>query len=100
MVAEDEAMTEVDPTIGAEDFGFLAQGVSLAFFFLGQVGNVGDDAAKDSQQSCLVDCESGARVPTNLGLKISHANGHNPTQHNSQQAQSPNLFSNQPMLTL
>jgi hypothetical protein len=42
--------------------------VETTFFFLGQGGNVGDDAAEDSQKCCLVGSESGARVPINLGL--------------------------------
>jgi amidohydrolase len=61
MVAQGGQVTAVDPTMGAEDFSFLAQGVPSAFFFLGQGGN--DDV------NCAGACKSGvARVPTNLGL--------------------------------
>ena len=38
MVAKSGEVTAVDPTMGAEDFSFLAQGVPSAFFFLGQGG--------------------------------------------------------------
>ncbi|EED90130.1 peptidase of the M20/M25/M40 family [Thalassiosira pseudonana CCMP1335] len=37
LVSEGGEVTNVDPTMGAEDFAFLAQGVPSAFFFLGQV---------------------------------------------------------------
>lgn len=61
LVAKSGRVTEVDPTMGGEDFAFLAQGVPSAFFFLGQGG--GDE------ENCEGGCESGAgRVPTNLGL--------------------------------
>ena len=62
MVADGGEVTNVDPTMGAEDFAFLAQGVPSAFFFLGQGGN-------DEESNCAGACKSGlARVPTNLGL--------------------------------
>jgi len=54
-VAETGKHTPVDPTMGAEDFAFLAQGVPAAFFFLGQGGKSG----------CEKCC---GRVPTNFGL--------------------------------
>ena len=61
MVAAGGEVTKVDPTMGAEDFAFLAQGVPSAFFFLGQAGQ-GDE-------NCVGACKSGAaRIPTNLGL--------------------------------
>ena len=61
MVANSGEVTAVDPTMGAEDFSFLAQGVPSAFFFLGQGG--------DGEENCVGACKSGGvRVPTNLGL--------------------------------
>jgi IAA-amino acid hydrolase len=61
MVAIGGEVTKVDPTMGAEDFAFLAQGVPAAFFFLGQGGQ--------GEENCVGACKSGAaRVPTNLGL--------------------------------
>ena len=65
MVAEGGKVTSVDPTMGAEDFAFLAQGVPSAFFFLGQGGKNGDSPT-DSNIGCSGGCEK--RVPTNLGL--------------------------------
>jgi amidohydrolase len=62
LVAETGKHTPVDPTMGAEDFAFLAQGVPAAFFFLGQGGDGHDDAAKSGCGKCC------GRVPTNLGL--------------------------------
>ena len=51
--------TPVDPTLGAEDFAFIAQGVPSAFFFLGQGGH----------ENIIGDAAVGVgRVPTNLGL--------------------------------
>lgn len=68
LVSEGGEVTNVDPTMGAEDFAFLAQGVPSAFFFLGQGGNNEEDIAKEDE-GCTVDsCKSGGRVPTNLGL--------------------------------
>lgn len=63
LVAESGKHTPVDPTMGAEDFAFLAQGVPAAFFFLGQGGDGQVDAKKTS--GCGKCC---GRVPTNLGL--------------------------------
>lgn len=62
LVADTGKHTPVDPTMGAEDFGFLAQGVPAAFFFLGQGGDGHDDTAKSNCGKCC------GRVPTNLGL--------------------------------
>jgi len=61
----------VDPTLGAEDFAFIAQGVPSAFFFLGQGGreSIGGSNEADAIRGCgksgLNNC---GRVPTNLGL--------------------------------
>jgi len=54
--------TPVDPTMGAEDFGYLAQGVPAAFFFLGQGGDGNGDAVQSGCGKCC------GRVPTNLSL--------------------------------
>mmetsp|Transcript_8130 Transcript_8130/g.15094 ORF Transcript_8130/g.15094 Transcript_8130/m.15094 type:complete len:527 (-) Transcript_8130:47-1627(-) len=54
IVADGRKVTDVDPTMGAEDFAFIAQSVPSAFFFLGQGGR--DHSNHES------------RVPTNLGL--------------------------------
>ncbi len=54
IVADGQMVTDVDPTMGAEDFAFIAQRVPSAFFFLGQGGR---DQTNDEY-----------RVPTNLGL--------------------------------
>ncbi|KAL3759027.1 hypothetical protein ACHAWU_008636 [Discostella pseudostelligera] len=71
MVSETGTYTPVDPTLGAEDFAFIAQGVPSAFFFLGQGGreSIGDRNEADTIHGCgksgLQNC---GRVPTNLGL--------------------------------
>ena len=63
LVAKTGQVTKVDPTMGGEDFAFLAQGVPSAFFFLGQGGG------GDGEENCVGACKTGlARVPTNLGL--------------------------------
>ncbi|KAL7454792.1 hypothetical protein ACHAWC_007073 [Mediolabrus comicus] len=59
LVAETGKHTPVDPTMGAEDFAYLAQGVPSAFFFLGQGGDGKED--NDDGKCC-------GRVPTNLCL--------------------------------
>lgn len=75
LVSEGGEHTVVDPTMGAEDFAFLAQGVPSAFFFLGQGGKESastddeDDGAKDGVESVSSSCgKCGGKVPTNLGL--------------------------------
>mmetsp|Transcript_6807 Transcript_6807/g.10637 ORF Transcript_6807/g.10637 Transcript_6807/m.10637 type:complete len:528 (-) Transcript_6807:1193-2776(-) len=62
LVSDTGKHTPVDPTMGAEDFGYLAQGVPAAFFFLGQGGDGQGDAATSGCGKCC------GRVPTNLGL--------------------------------
>ena len=63
LVADTGKHTKISPTMGAEDFAFLAKGVPSAFFFLGQGGDGHEDAEKKS--TCGKCC---GRVPTNLGL--------------------------------
>ena len=65
LVAETGKHTPVDPTMGAEDFAYLAQGVPSAFFFLGQGGDGQEDDAAKSKSGCGKCC---GRVPTNLCL--------------------------------
>ncbi|KAL7528041.1 hypothetical protein ACHAWF_002415 [Thalassiosira exigua] len=68
LVAEGGEHAAVDPTMGAEDFAFLAQGVPSAFFFLGQ-GGEGGGADSVGRAGGVTDCgKCGDRVPTNLGL--------------------------------
>ncbi|KAL7482207.1 hypothetical protein ACHAW6_012103 [Cyclotella cf. meneghiniana] len=62
MVARGGRVTKVDPTMGAEDFAFLAQGVPSAFFFLGQGGNDDEEGGTNCAGTCT------GKVPTNLGL--------------------------------
>eukprot|EP00804_Cyclotella_cryptica_P024940 CCRYP_011835-RB/>CCRYP_011835-RB protein AED:0.27 eAED:0.27 QI:353/1/1/1/0/0/2/209/593 len=70
MVAKGGQVTNVNPTMGAEDFAFLAQGVPSAFFFLGQGGNANEDGLQTHVgTNCAGICKSGVgKVPTNLGL--------------------------------
>lgn len=67
LVAETGKHTPVDPTMGAEDFAYLAQGVPSAFFFLGQGGDGQEDNGDDvtAKSACGKCC---GRVPTNLCL--------------------------------
>ena len=52
LVADDDRLTDVAPTMGAEDFSFLAETIPSTFFFLGQ--------------------GSGTDPPTNYGLHHPH----------------------------
>ncbi|KAL7500340.1 hypothetical protein ACHAWT_010506 [Skeletonema menzelii] len=62
LVSDTGKYTPVNPTMGAEDFGYLAQGVPAAFFFLGQGGDGQGDVANVGCGKCC------GRVPTNLSL--------------------------------
>ncbi len=62
LVSDTGKHTPVDPTMGAEDFAYLAQGVPAAFFFLGQGGDGQGDATTSGCGKCC------GRVPTNLNL--------------------------------
>ena len=69
LVSETGAYTPIDPTLGAEDFAFIAQGVPSAFFFLGQGGKQEDTRDADEDIIVCGECGSNVRkVPTNLGL--------------------------------
>jgi metal-dependent amidase/aminoacylase/carboxypeptidase family protein len=68
MVAKGGQVTRVDPTMGGEDFAFLAQGVPSAFFFLGQGGGSDYEGGFSPEvgQNGAGTCKG--KVPTNLGL--------------------------------
>ncbi|KAL9179681.1 hypothetical protein ACHAXT_008971 [Thalassiosira profunda] len=69
LVAEGGKHTPVDPTMGAEDFAFLAGGVPSAFFFLGQGGKPAEDGDETHEDHHAgTGCGKCGRVPTNLGL--------------------------------
>ncbi len=70
LVSETGEYTPIDPTLGAEDFAFIAQGVPSAFFLLGQGGKQEstDDADDGDIRGCGECGSSVGRVPTNLGL--------------------------------
>ena len=67
LVADSGKHTPVDPTMGAEDFGYLAQGVPSAFFFLGQGGDGDDEMDSNSCGKCCGRVPITAVVPTDDG---------------------------------
>jgi metal-dependent amidase/aminoacylase/carboxypeptidase family protein len=61
LVSETGEYSPIDPTLGAEDFAFIAKGVPSAFFFLGQGGK--QDSTGDADDGDISGCgECGSNV--------------------------------------